>query len=184
MKYDLTQVMTEAHAFAKANSEAYGDYQIALSEGLRQSWGKEKIKTLTTDELEAMLLIIKEELEARKNEQKQEWTFNFETTTDPRKGSPYVAYLSMKEDKMERDFVNSFSKVYGKKEITVKGSYKASQGQIVEIRTGGSWKNDYRAWYLVNNGELVCVADITDSADKAKVMDYLKGEITASELLA
>lgn len=184
MKYDLTQVMTEAHAFAKANSEAYGDYQIALSEGLKQSWGKEKIKSLSTDELEAMLIVIKEELEARKNQEAQEWTFNFETTTDPRKGSPYVAYLSVSNNKIERDFVDNLSKVYGKKEVTVKGSYKAAQGQIVEIRTGGSWKNDYRSWNLVNNGELVCVADIDDSVAKSKVIDYLKGEITASELLA
>lgn len=56
----------------------------------------------------------------------------------------------------------------------------ARPGEILEIRTGGSWKNDYRAWYVVTpDGDLVEVAGINDSARKMRVEQYLRGEIPA-----
>ena len=76
------------------------------------------------------------------------------------------------------------SRQWGKKEITVSGTYKARAGDIIERRWGGSWKNDYRAWYLVTAaGEQVMVANIDSSKDKAKVTEYLQGKITAEELI-
>lgn len=51
---------------------------------------------------------------------------------------------------------------------------------MLEIRTGGSWKNDRRSWYLVTpEGKLAEVAGIGDSARKVLVERYLRGEIDA-----
>lgn len=140
------------------------------------------LKNLSNEELEELLNSIKKELEERKP--KTEFTFDFEATNDPRKGIPYVAKLFIDDNrKLQRQFFN-MSKNYGKKEVTIFGNYTAKAGDIIEIRTGGSWKNDYRSWYLITeNGEKIKVADIDDSQKKAKVEKYLKGEITAKELL-
>lgn len=140
------------------------------------------LKNLSNEELEELFNSIKKELEERKP--KAEFTFDFEATNDPRKGVPYVAKLFIDDDgKLQRQFFN-MSKNYGKKEVTISGKYTAKVGDIIEIRTGGSWKNDYRAWYYISeNGEQLHVADIDNSRKKAKVEKYLKGEITAKELL-
>jgi len=140
------------------------------------------LKKLSNEELEELFNSIKKELEERKP--KTEFTFDFEATNDPRKGIPYVARLFIDDSgKLQRQFFN-MSKNYGKKEVTISGKYTAKTGDIIEIRTGGSWKNDYRAWYYISeNGEQLHVADIDNSRKKAKVEKYLKGEITAKELL-
>jgi len=140
------------------------------------------LKKLSNEELEELFNSIKKELEERKP--KTEFTFDFEATNDPRKGIPYVARLFIDDSgKLQRRFFN-MSKNYGKKEVTISGKYTAKTGDIIEIRTGGSWKNDYRAWYYISeNGEQLHVADIDNSRKKAKVEKYLKGEITAKELL-
>ena len=140
------------------------------------------LKNLSNEELQELLNSIKKELEERKP--KTEFTFDFEATNDPRKGIPYVARLFIDDSgKLQRQFFN-MSKNYGKKEVTISGKYTAKAGDIIEIRTGGSWKNDYRAWYYISeNGEQLHVADINNSQEKAKVEKYLKGEITAKELL-
>jgi len=140
------------------------------------------LKNLSNEELEELFSNIKKELEERKP--KTEFAFDFEATNDPRKGIPYVARLFIDDNgKLQRQFYN-MSKSYGKKEVTISGKYIAKAGDIIEIRTGGSWKNDYRAWYYISeNGEQLHVADIDNSRQKAKVEKYLKGEITAKELL-
>lgn len=140
------------------------------------------LKNLSNEELQELFDSIKKELEERKP--KTEFTFNFEATNDPRKGIPYVARLFVDDNgKLQRQFFN-MSKNYGKKEVTISGKYTAKTGDIIEIRTGGSWKNDYRAWYYISeNGEQLHVADIDNSQKKAKVEKYLRGEITAKELL-
>ena len=140
------------------------------------------LKNLSNEELQELFNSIKKELEERKP--KTEFTFNFEATNDPRKGIPYVARLFVDDNgKLQRQFFN-MSKNYGKKEVTISGKYTAKAGDIIEIRTGGSWKNDYRSWYCITeDGEKILVADIDNSQEKAKVEKYLKGEITAKELL-
>ena len=140
------------------------------------------LKNLSNEELQELFNSIKKELEERKP--KTEFAFNFEATNDPRKGVPYVARLFIDDSgKLQRQFFN-MSKNYGKKEVTISGKYTAKTGDIIEIRTGGSWKNDYRSWYYITeDGEKILVADINDSQKKAKVEKYLRGEITAKELL-
>lgn len=116
------------------------------------------------------------------NYEEKEFEFEFLATNDPRKGTPYVARLYWQDGKLQRAFFD-LSRQWGKKEVTVSGTYKAKAGDIIEIRTGGSWKNDYRAWYLVTkDGEQIKVANIDSSKEKARVTEYLQGKIKAAEL--
>ncbi len=139
------------------------------------------ISKMTDDELREAISLIKQEIERRK-EDKGVYRFYFEHSNDPRKGVPYAARLVMKDGKLEREFFD-LDKDYGKKIVTVSGDFEAKEGEIIEQRVGGSWKNDYRYLYLVKNGELVRVGDSTYSPDIVKVKKYLKGEITANQLV-
>lgn len=141
---------------------------------------REDLKAMSIEELKELINLINMEIESRKS--KNEFAFDFEATNDPRKGIPYVARLYYQDGKIQRDFYN-LDRSYGKKSVTISGTYTARTGDIIEIRTGGSWKNDYRSWFLVTEkGELKHVADIDKSNEKSRVERYLKGEITANEL--
>jgi hypothetical protein len=110
--------------------------------------------------------------------------FDFEVTLDPRKhGSPYAAKLVWKDGKLQREFYD-LKRQYGKKEVTVWGTFEAEDGDVIEMREGSSWKNDYRNWYLVLNGELHFLTDIDDSEKKRVVIDYISGDITMEEMVA
>jgi hypothetical protein len=109
--------------------------------------------------------------------------FSFEATMDPRKGIPYVARLVVRDGKLEREFYN-LKREYGKKSITVWGEFSAEDGDVVEMREGASWKNDYRYWYLVYKGKLYFLADVDSSKRKRYVIDYLSGELTMEEMLS
>lgn len=142
------------------------------------------LSKLNLEELIQLQTQVNSEIETRKKEDLKEYTFSFEESNDPRKGVPYVAKLKIAEDgnKLDREFFN-LNRQYGKKSVTVYGDYKAKDGDIIEIRTGGSWKNDYRNWYLINEGEQIHVADIDSSSDKVDVEKYLKNQITKEELI-
>jgi hypothetical protein len=110
------------------------------------------------------------------------YKFHFEATMDPRKGIPYVARLVVRDGKLEREFY-TLKREYGKKSITVWGEFYAEDGDVVEMREGASWKNDYRYWYLVYKGKLYLLADVDSSRRKRYVIDYLSGELTMEEML-
>ena len=141
------------------------------------------LKNMTIRELEELIAEARRILTEKKRSTSKEFEFEFSATSDPRKGAPYVARLYWQDGKLQRDFYD-ISRQWGKKEVTVSGTYTAKAGDIIERRWGGSWKNDYRAWYLVaEDGEQVIVADINDSKEKARVTEYLQGKITAKELI-
>jgi hypothetical protein len=141
------------------------------------------LKEMTIRELEELIAEAGKVLAEKKRYESKEFEFEFSATSDPRKGKPYVARLYCQDGKLQRAFFD-LSRQWGKKEITVSGTYKARAGDIIERRSGGSWKNDYRAWYLVTeDGEQVMVADIDNSEDKARVTEYLQGKIKAEELI-
>ena len=141
------------------------------------------LKEMTIQELEELIAEARRILTEKKRSTSEEFEFEFSATSDPRKGKPYVARLYWQDGKLQRAFYD-LSRQWGKKEITVSGVYTAKAGDIIERRIGGSWKNDYRAWYLVTeDGEQITVADIDNSKEKARVTEYLKGEISAEELI-
>jgi len=141
------------------------------------------LKEMTIRELEELIAEAGKVLAEKKRSTTEEFEFEFSATSDPRKGTPYVARLYWQDGKLQRDFYD-MSRQWGKKEVTVSGTYTAKAGDIIERRSGGSWKNDYRAWYLITeDGEQVKVAYIDSSKDKARVTEYLQGKISAAELL-
>ena len=144
---------------------------------------RDELKKLSEEELKELAQMVKEELERRKEGNKKEFEFHFEVTSHVPKWVPYVARLVAKNGKVERQFMK-LDRINGKKEITVCGKYTASIGDIIEKREGGSWKNEYRYWYIVTqDGQEVKVASIGSSKEKQRVISYLKGEISANELL-
>ena len=144
---------------------------------------KEELERMSEEELKELSQMVKEELERRKKANAEEFEFYFEASVDTRKRkNPYVARLYYLDGKIEREF-KSLQRTYGKKEVTVYGHYTASVGDIIEKRHGGSWKNEYRYWYLIlPDGKEVEVADVDSSKQKQRVISYLKGEISAEEL--
>jgi hypothetical protein len=142
-----------------------------------------ELKNMTIQELEKLISEANKILTEKKRYESKEFEFEFSATNDPRKGMPYVARLYWEDGKLQREFFD-LHKEWGKKEVTVSGTYKAKAGDIIEQRSGGSWKNDYRTWYLVTEGgEQIAVADINDSEQKMRVTEYLQGKISADELL-
>lgn len=141
------------------------------------------LKEMTIQELEELIAEAGKVLAEKKRYESKEFEFEFSATCDPRKGTPYVARLYWQDGKLQRAFYD-LNRQWGKKEITVSGTYRAKAGDIIEQRNGGSWKNDYRAWYLVTkDGKKVMVADINNSKEKARVTEYLQGKINAEELI-
>lgn len=141
------------------------------------------LKNMTIEELKELIAEAGKVLAEKKRSESEEFEFEFSATNDPRKGMPYVARLYWEDGKLQREFFD-LHKEWGKKEVTVSGAYKARAGDIIEQRWGGSWKNDYRAWYLVTeDGQQVMVANINNSEKKARVTEYLQGKITAKELI-
>ena len=121
------------------------------------------LKEMTIQELEELIAEASKVLAEKKRSESEEFEFQFSATNDPRKGVPYVARLYWEDGKLQREFFD-LHKEWGKKEVTVSGTYKAKTGDIIEIRTGGSWKNDCRSWSLgTEEGEIVIDADINDS---------------------
>jgi hypothetical protein len=111
------------------------------------------------------------------------YKFSYEVTVDPRKhGAGYVAKLVWKDGKVQRQFYD-LKRQYGKKTVTTWGTFEAEDGEVIEMREGASWKNDYRNWYLVLNGKLYHLADIDDATKKRFVIDYLSGDITMQQMI-
>ncbi len=141
-----------------------------------------ELDELSLEELTQLKKAVEQKIQERETA-KQEFKFEFEATGDPRKGTPYVAQLSIQNGKLERTFVD-LARQAGRHEVTVSGSFWGKVGEVYEKREAASWKNDYRYWYVVSPaGEMVRVASIRDSNNKMKVMKYLSGTVSLSELL-
>lgn len=141
------------------------------------------LESMTDEELVALKQKIDEVLRERKRDEQKVYEFSFEATADPRKGIPFVARLYINgAGELKREFFN-LQRQYGKKQVTVFGKFKAREGDVIEQRTGGTWNNEWRCWYVVANGKLEKVADIDNSREKLRVIKYLKNEISLEELL-
>ena len=141
------------------------------------------LKEMSIEELEALKTEIERLLKDRATANAKEYTFEIELTADPRKWTPYVAKLRINKGMIQREFYNDLNKTYGKHQVTIFGKIKAKEGDIIEIRQGGSWKNEYRAAFLVWNGKMVEIADHSDSKGYARILKYLAGELKAEDLL-
>ena len=146
---------------------------------------KEALERMDLEELELLYQSVKAVLEKKKRAKNtEEFEFHFEASANTTKRkNPYVAKLFINNGMVERKFMD-LERVYGKGVVTVYGSYTASAGDVIEKRHGGSWKNEYRYWYLVtNDGKEIEVADVDSSKQKQRVIEYLKGNMSMKELL-
>lgn len=133
-------------------------------------------------ELDALLARV-QQTAAAKRAGGMTFTFDFDATNDPRKGVPYVARLTWKDGKIEREFVD-LQKTWGRKAVTITGQYTARAGEIVEIRTGGSWNNDYRDAYIVlHDGTLHQLCSMQSSSGVSRLKAYLAGTIDLDTLV-
>lgn len=142
------------------------------------------LKLMSGDQLRELKEAVEKELQDRLT-RSGVFSFEVDLTADPRKGVPYAARLTWnpQEKKLEREFFD-LEKIWGRKQVTVRGKIEARAGEVVEIPEGGSWRNDYRSWYVVTpSGQLRRVADVKDSRAKARAIQYLRGEIGLDELL-
>ena len=138
---------------------------------------------MSLKELKELKVEIEEEIKQREITQSGEYEFEFAYTNNPQRGIPYAAKLTIDENGEIERFFFDLDREYGKKEITVHGMYKAKDGEIIEERHRRNWKNDYRYWFLIQDGEKIQVADINSASQKARVKEYLRGNITIEELL-
>ena len=138
---------------------------------------QEIIAGVKTENLKDLIRVLQEEVDRREDKRK-EFTYEFEGR-GKRRSQPYVARLVMKGGKLERQFKKLFREYQGK-EIYVYGKYTASPGDIIEKRLNGE---DERYWYLIlENGSEKKVASFDNPKEKQRVVEYLKGEISAEEL--
>ena len=143
------------------------------------------IRSLSDEELQKLQREIDCELKRRLQSQNV-FSFEVEYTNDPRKGVPYAARITQwnaEKRQFEREFFD-LVRHWGKGVVTVSGTITASPGEVIEIRKGGSWKNDYRYFYLMTQeGELALIGPVANSTTASLVRKYLEGKITYEDLL-
>jgi hypothetical protein len=166
MTYNLSEIMKAAWGY-----RAEG---MSQSESLSQAWKdvKESTEALMElkKELTSQLDWVNAQLEAKKNN-KSIYEFDFSSDTRKR-GCCYAARITGIDDegKLIREFIN-LDRDYNKNDCRVYGTFEITEGEIIEMRTGGSWKNDYRDFYICKNGNL---EHLCSSYDKKTVKEYLK----------
>lgn len=77
---------------------------------------------------------------------------------ETRKGGAWIARITgtRPQYRYEREFLGEkeYGK-YGKGTVTVKVPLaELEEGDLLDIRTGGSWKNQYRDFYVFENGDI------------------------------
>ena len=159
-------------------------------------------KELDTDIIERLIQSLQEMVKEKKKEQeeevnkkkeeetnkKKEFTFKFDVTFCPSERQVYAGKAFVSPDGFLRPQIFKTLKTRiarnKKDKLRTKGEYKACAGDIIVKRLGGDWKTDLEYWYLVTeDGKEVQVASYRNQEEQQKVIDYLKGEITARELL-
>jgi len=109
---------------------------------------------------------------------------SFNLDADPRKGMPYAARITLDaEGRLARNFYQ-LPREWGRHRVIVSGTVTVPEGAIVEVRTGGSWKNDYRGFYIARPDGLWFLGAHDDAATKQAIRQYLAGTAPAPEPLA
>ena len=139
---------------------------------------QEILEGVKTENLKELIKFLQEEVDKREGRRK-EFEFEFEAE-GTRRSQPYVAQITIKNGKVERNFKRLYKQWQGRS-VYVYGKYTASSGQVIEKRLND---NDERFWYLVqDDGKEKIVANYHNLKERQKVIDYLKGNISAEELL-
>ncbi|WP_024788236.1 MULTISPECIES: hypothetical protein [unclassified Lebetimonas] len=126
------------------------------------------LSKLSLDELKELLEDVKAEIKKRKTN----W-FSFKTPKcfNPLKHGPaYIAKLYMADERVEREFFNDNGKEWCKKKKYYKTSWdvELNEGDVIECRLEEGGKFDKREWYIVENGELQPLSDLSEAIEKLK----------------
>lgn len=72
-------------------------------------------------------------------------------------GHFYVAEITRENGKIKRNFISGFKRIYDNEhyKYKVRWTFDGYEGMKLEARLSGSWKNDYRRYYIVRKGKLV-----------------------------
>ena len=109
---------------------------------------------------------------------------SFSLDADPRKGMPYVARITLDADgRLAREFC-PLARDWGRHRVIVSGTVTIPEDAVVEVRTGGSWKNDYRGFYLSRTDGLWFLGAHDDASVKHAIRQYLAGKAPAPEPFA
>lgn len=96
---------------------------------------------------------------------------------------PFIARIvGVSDGKLDREFIELPTSYGSKNSVQVTGTFTAKEGDILEAREGGSWKNEYRYFYVVENGKMRKFADATLAGEKMAVMQFMLGNGTLEEL--
>jgi len=143
-----------------------------------------ELEKMTLEQLKHIKEKAEKLIEMKQNIKDDEYIFEFDEECDKRKAIPYVARIYLNDKGLiEREFKQGLGKQYTGDYVTVAGHYKAKEGEIIEIQTGGSWRgNKYREYYVVYKGELIEIArSLEYMKDEAK--NYLKGKETLEDFV-
>ena len=93
---------------------------------------------------------------------------------DPRKGKGWAALLKPDQSRqIVREFLPT-NRIYGKGGYTFSLDTELPVGSILEISAGGSWKNLYRGFYVVEpTGELSRLGDWDSIKAKKAIFELL-----------
>jgi hypothetical protein len=126
------------------------------------------LSKLSLEELKSLLEEVKAEIKKRKTN----W-FSFKTPKcfNPAKHGPaYIAKLYLEDERVEREFFNDNGKEWCKKKRYYKTSWdiELNEGDVIECRLENGGKFDKREWYIVENGELQPLSDLSEAIEKLK----------------
>ena len=181
-------VMLRAWELSQEGLKKFGGEKIEyFRESLKIAWSETKeaktLKEMSKDELIALLIAVQKELEERELIEKKEYIFNFQCQFDSKKTTAYVAKLfwNETEKKIDREF-KDIERTYSKMQVIIDDTYKAEELEVLEIQEGGSHKNKYRKYYVVENGKLSELGDTEKIKNKATIKKYLRKKISLEEL--
>lgn len=148
------------------------------------------LKTMTTEELRQLATSIKVELDNRIKELKEvkkeveevclnEYKFYFKTECAFRNRG-YVARCYY-DGKLQRKFKKLEETEYGKN-LLIEGCYNAKENDVLDIRYRNSEYGE-SGYYIVLEGKLTKICDISDIHKVSSIKRYLKGEIIFENFL-
>ena len=178
--------MQDVHIVVKLNQDLYK--QLLKSEEELQMSRHDIINVCLRrylDDKATKVLIENKKKERQKQmeenqEEKQEelHEFQFLALDAPRKWHPYAARLTIKDDKIQREFYE-FKRDYKGNKVSVYGTFKAPVGAVIEQRHG----NENKYWYVVTStGCLIPFTPSYHEEGRKDIISYLKGEINLKQL--
>ena len=149
----------------------------------------QQAQDLDIDIIEGLIQSLEKVVEQKKEEIKQrkkEFIFEFETIFGTSEPEPFIGKVFISSDGYLRTQYYRgmrIRKLPKKDKFKAKCEYIAAKGDIIYKRVGGSLDKPKERWFLITaDGQEKEVASNDKQEEKQKIVDYLKGKMTAQEL--